>query len=43
MKIMFGDFDEKLWREDIFKPTIGNTSLHQDSNNNGVGIVSFVT
>jgi len=27
----------------IFKPTIGNDSLHQDSNNNGVRIVNFAT
>jgi len=30
-------------RENIFKPTIGNESLHQDNNDNGVRIVSFVT
>jgi hypothetical protein len=27
----------------IFKPTIGNESLHQNSNDNGVRIVNFVT
>jgi hypothetical protein len=32
-----------LWREDIFKPTIANESLHQDSKDNGVRIVTFVT
>jgi hypothetical protein len=26
----------KLGRQDIFKPTIGNKSLHKDSNNTGV-------
>jgi hypothetical protein len=31
------------WREGIFKPTIGNESLNQDSNNNYVRIVRFVT
>jgi len=36
MKILFGDFNAKVEREDIFKPTIGNASLHQDSNGNGV-------
>jgi len=30
-------------RENIFKPTIGNESLHQDSNDNGVRIVKFAT
>jgi len=30
-------------RENIFKPTIGNESLHQHSNDNGVRIVTFAT
>jgi len=30
-------------RENIFKPTVGNKSLHQDNNNNGVRIINFVT
>ena len=42
MKVIFGNFNAKLEGEDIFKPTIGNESLHQDSNDNGVRIVSFV-
>jgi len=33
----------KVGRENIFKPTIGNESLHQDSNDNGVRIVNFAT
>jgi hypothetical protein len=41
MKILLGDFNEKLGREDIFKPTIGYESLHQDSKDNGVRIVNF--
>jgi exonuclease III len=28
MKILLGDFNAKLRREDIFKPTVGNESLH---------------
>ena len=43
MKIMLGDFNAKLGREDIFKPTNGNDNLHQDSNDNGVSIVNYVT
>ena len=31
------------WGENIFKPTIGIESLHQDSNDNGVRIVNFAT
>jgi len=43
MKILLGDFSAKMGRENIFKPTSGNVSLHQDSNDNGVGIVNFYT
>ena len=43
MKILIGDFNAKVGRENIFKPTIGNESLHQDSNDNGVRIVNFGT
>ena len=31
------------WGENIFKQTIGNESLHQDSNDNGVRIVNCAT
>ena len=43
MKILLGDFNTKVWRESIFKPTIGQESLHQDSNDNGVRLVNFAT
>ena len=36
MKILFRDFNVKVGRERIFKLTIGNESLHQDSKDNGV-------
>jgi hypothetical protein len=36
MKIILGDFNAKVGRENIFKPTIGNESLHESSNDNGV-------
>ena len=29
MKILLGDFNAKVGRENIFKPTIGNDSIHQ--------------
>jgi hypothetical protein len=35
-KIQLGDFNAKVGREDIFKPMIGNESLHEISNDNGV-------
>jgi hypothetical protein len=43
MKIVLGDFNVKMGREDTFKPTIGNESLCQDSNDKGVRAVNFVT
>ena len=42
-KIILGDFKAKVRRENIFKPTIGNETLHQNSNDNGVRIVNFAT
>ena len=42
-KILLGDFNAKVGRENIFKPTIGQKSLHQDSNDNGVRLVNFAT
>ena len=43
MKMLLGDFNAKVERENIFKPTIGQESLHQDSNDNGVRLVNFTT
>jgi endonuclease/exonuclease/phosphatase family metal-dependent hydrolase len=43
MKVLLGDFNAKVGREDIFKPTIGNASLHEISNDNGVRLVNFAT
>jgi hypothetical protein len=34
MKILL-DFNAKAGRKDIFKPTIGNESLHEINNDNG--------
>ena len=41
MKILLGDLNAKVGRENIFKPTIGNENLHQNSSDNGVRIVNF--
>jgi len=43
MKILLLDFKAKVGREDIFKPIIGNESLHEGSNDNGVRVVNFAT
>jgi hypothetical protein len=43
MKILLGDFNVKVGKEDIFKSTIQNESLHEISNYNGVKLVNFAT
>jgi hypothetical protein len=43
MKILLGDSNAKVGREDTFKPTIGNESSHEISTGNGVRVVIFVT
>jgi len=40
-KILLGDFNVKLRREDIFKPTVGNESLHEINNHNEGRVVNF--
>jgi exonuclease III len=42
-KILLGDFNAKVDNENVFKPKIGNESLHEFSNDNGVRVVYFVT
>jgi exonuclease III len=34
MKILLGDFNAKVGKENIFNPKIGNESLHEISNDN---------
>jgi hypothetical protein len=43
IKILMGDFNEKVVREDIFKPIIGNESLHEARNDNGVRVINTAT
>jgi hypothetical protein len=43
MNILIGEFNQKEGKEDIFEPTIGNESTHQDRNKNGVRMVNFAT
>jgi hypothetical protein len=42
MKILL-NFNAKVGRKDIFKPAIGNESLHKISNDNGVRLVNSAT
>jgi len=43
MEMISGNFNRKMGRENIFKPTTRNESLHQDSKDSGDGIVNFAT
>jgi hypothetical protein len=43
MIILLGDSNAKVCREDIFKTTVGDESLHEISNNNGIRAVNFAT
>jgi hypothetical protein len=42
MKIMLRDFNAKVGREDIFKPTVGNENLHEIGNDNGVRVACHI-
>jgi endonuclease/exonuclease/phosphatase family metal-dependent hydrolase len=42
MRVLLGDFNAKIGKEEIFKPTIGNENLHKISNGNGVRAVNLV-
>jgi hypothetical protein len=41
MNKILGDFNVKVGGENIFKPTVGNDSLHEISNDSGVRVVNF--
>jgi hypothetical protein len=41
LKILLGNFNAKVGREDIFKPTIESECLHEISTDNGVSLVNF--
>jgi hypothetical protein len=43
MSILLTDFNAQVCKEDIFKLTAGNESLHEISNDNGIRAVNFAT
>jgi hypothetical protein len=43
VKILLGEFGAILEREDIYKLTIENESLHESSSDNGIRVVNFTT
>jgi hypothetical protein len=40
---MLGDYNAKVGRQDIFKPKIGNETLHEISYDNGIRVGNFAT
>jgi hypothetical protein len=43
MKILIGDFNAKVGREDIFKPIIAYESLREANDDNGIRVVNLAT
>ena len=41
IKIILGDFNAKVGKEDIYKPTIGNECSHKETNYNGIKMIQF--
>jgi hypothetical protein len=43
MRILLGDLNAKEGRENVLRPTVGNETQQQDTNDNGVCRVNFTS